>query len=212
MLVVDDHSLVREGTRTILERDPRIEVVGEAPDGETAVAMADTLAPDVVLIDIGLSGMTGLEATRRIRQDHPVIKVLALTIHDDAEYVLGMLDAGASGYLLKDVRDHELTEAVHNVGGGGAVLDPAVTASVLGRVRAQASGGPPPDVLTIRESAVLQLVADGMENREIAEWFGVSHRTVETHMTNVFAKLGVRSRTSAVMAALRLGLVAANGS
>lgn len=121
-----------------------------------------------------------------------------------------MLDAGASGYLLKDVRDHELTEAVHNV--GGAVLDPAVTASVLGRVRAQASGGPPPDVLTIRESAVLQLVADGMENREIAEWLGVSHRTVETHMTNVFAKLGVRSRTSAVMAALRLGLVAANGS
>lgn len=213
MLVVDDHPMVREGTHDILERDPDIDVVGEAADGEEAVALADALRPDVVLMDIGLPGMSGLEATRRIREAHPEINVLALTIHEDDEYVFEMLDAGAAGYLLKDVRNTELVEAVHAVGGGDVILHPGVTGAVLGRLRGAPGRAPPAsagscrEAVSARERAVLVLVADGLENREIAERLGVSARTVEAHLSHVFGKLGVHSRTAAVMAAIRLGVV-----
>lgn len=209
VLIVDDHSLVREGTRAILERDPEIEVVGEAADGEEAVRLVGALDPDVVLMDIGLPGMSGLDATRCIRRGHPKVKVLALTIHDDDEYVFAMLDAGVVGYLLKDVRNGELAQAVRAVGAGAAILHPSVTTTVLARLRA--GGDPPVGRLSSQESAVLQMVADGMGNRDIADRMGVSARTVEAHLTHVFRKLGVHSRTAAVMVAIRLAMTPADG-
>lgn len=207
VLVVDDHPLVRRGTSDILDREPAIEVVGEAADGETAVALATALAPDVVLMDVGLPRMSGLEATRAILAARPETKVLVLTIHDEDEYILEMLAAGAAGYLLKDVRDAELVAAVLTVAAGEAVLHPAVTSAVLARLRAQRADQAAVDTLTGRECAILQLVAGGMENRRIGERLGVSPRTVEVHLHQAFRKLGVHSRTEAVVAAIRLGVV-----
>jgi len=207
VLVVDDHSLVRQGTRDILERDRGIEVVGEAANGEVAISLAALLQPDVVLMDVGLPGISGLEATRVITESHPEVKVLALTIHDDEEYVLQMLAAGAAGYLLKDVRDAELIAAVHSVASGDAVLDPGVTATVLARLRVKSAPAPPLERLTARESTIMQLVARGLENREIAALLSLSPRTVEVHLRHAFRKLGARSRTEAVIKGIRLGLV-----
>ncbi|HEX2849813.1 MAG TPA: response regulator transcription factor [Acidimicrobiales bacterium] len=208
VLVVDDHSLVRQGTHDILERDPCIDVVGEAADGEEAIALVDALLPDVVLMDIGLPGMSGLDATRRIRHDHPEVNVLALTIHDDDEYVIEMLEAGAAGYLLKDVRNAELVQAVLAVGSGEVVLHPAATGAVLGRLRGRpAEGDGDAEALSCRERAVLQLVADGLDNRAIADRLDVSLRTVEAHLSHAFRKLGVHSRTGAVVTAMRLGQI-----
>lgn len=211
VVVVDDHQLVRQGTRDILERDPAIEVVGDAATGEEALTLVGSLCPDVVLMDIGLPGMSGVDATRAICAARPCVKVLALTIHGDDEYVFKMLEAGAAGYLLKDVRDRELIDAVHAVAAGAGVLDPAVTTTVLGRLRAGTAGAAEPthtaETLTCREADILRLVADGMDNREIAAGLGLSPRTVEVHLSHAFRKLGARSRTDAVMAAIRLGVV-----
>lgn len=207
VLVVDDHPLVRQGTRDILEREPGIAVVGGAATGEEAVALAEVLRPDVVMMDLGLPGMSGLEATRAIRQAHPEIKVLVLTIHDEEEYVLELLDAGAAGYLLKDVRDAELTAAVVTVAAGEAVLHPKATAVVLARLRARGNRAPDAACLSDRETAILQLVADGLENRQIGERLLLSPRTVEVHLHNAFRKLGAHSRTEAAVTAIRLGIV-----
>lgn len=207
VLVVDDHPLVRQGTRDILERDPGIAVVGEAATGEEALALAEVLRPDVVMMDLGLPGMSGLEATRAIRQSHPEIKVLVLTIHDEEEYVLELLDAGAAGYLLKDVRDAELTAAVVTVAAGEAVLHPMATAVVLARLRSRGTAAPDVPCLSGRETAILQLVAEGLENRQIGERLLLSPRTVEVHLRNAFRKLGAHSRTEAAVVAIRLGIV-----
>ena len=206
VVVVDDHALVRQGTRDILERVPDIEVVGEAADGEEALRLVDELEPDVVLIDVGLPGMSGVDATRILRRDHPAVSVVALTIHDDDEYVIGMLEAGATGYLLKDVRNAELVHAVLAVGRGESVLHPCVTAAVLGEVRAR-MGQPQPAaaVLSDREAEILELVAEGFDTRAIANTLSVSCRTVESHLSNAFRKLGVHSRAAAILAAMRVG-------
>lgn len=206
VLVVDDHTLVRRGTREILERRAEIQVVGEAADGEEGVSLTNHLRPDVVLMDLGMPGMGGVEATREIKQRWPQVNVLVLTVHDDDQYLFEAIRAGASGYLLKDVHDHELIDAVLSVAEGGAVLQPAVTRKLVAGLRMR--GGvldeaPPASPLTQRELQVLRLVARGLSNREVSDQLGLSVRTVETHLSHVYRKLGVSSRTEAAVCALR---------
>lgn len=207
VVIADDHSLVRRGTREILQQDPAIEIVGEAADGDAAVRIVADLLPDVVLVDIGMPIVNGIDVTRTIASRWPEMAVIVLTIHDDAEYVWEAIRAGASGYLLKDVADEELVKAVHTVYGGGAVLDPAVTDLLMKRVRQEEAAEPPGTALTERELQVLDLAAAGRSNRQIGEALAVSPRTVEVHMHRVFKKLGTRSRTEAVVVAARRGLL-----
>lgn len=207
ILIADDHALVREGTRRILEREADLEVVGEAADGEEAVALAERLAPDVAVIDIGMPRLNGIEATRRIKEEHPEIGVLVLTVHDDDPYVYAILEAGAAGYLLKDVRGSELVDAVRSVRAGEAVLHPAIARKVLSRFRAAGGadeGGVP---LTGREVEVLRLAARGLSNKQIGARLGLSARTVQVHLGRIFRKLRVASRTEAVIHGLRRGWI-----
>lgn len=208
IVVVDDHSVVRRGTREILEQDPHLEVVGEAADGHEAVSRVDDTQPDVVLMDIAMPEMNGIAATRTIKKRWPWVRVLILTVHDDDEFVWEAIQSGASGYLLKDVGEAELVRAVRIVASGGALLDPAVTTAVMGRVRS----GMPTAVdmtpsLTTRELDVLRLLAKGFSNRTIAERLEVSSRTVEVHVRHIFEKLDATSRTEAVVLALRRGIL-----
>jgi DNA-binding NarL/FixJ family response regulator len=195
---------VREGTRRLLEAEPDIRVVAEAGDGATAVQQAELHQPDVAIIDVAMPGMSGIEATRRIKAHLPSVAVLALTAYDDDQYVLALLDAGAAGFMLKDARAHELVEAVRAVHRGEPVLQPRVAARALRRV---VSGGtvpiasPPP--LSDREMEVLREAARGLPNKDIARHLNLSVRTVHTHLGNIFTKLGVGSRTEAVLLALR---------
>lgn len=207
ILIADDHALVREGTRQILEREDDLEVVGEAADGEEAVALADSLGPDVAIVDVGMPKINGVEATRRIKAEHPEIGVLVLTVHDDEAYVHAILEAGAAGYLLKDIRGPQLVEAVRSIGSGEAVLHPSIARKVIGRLRGEGVPGGPPAGLTERESQVLLLAARGKSNREIGAELGLSGRTVQVHLARVFRKLGVTSRTEAVIKGVRLGVI-----
>ena len=206
VVLAEDHALVRQGTRRILEDGDRIVVVGEAADGAEAVALVERHDPDVAIIDIGMPGVNGIEATRQIKATHPQVGVLALTVHDDDQYVFALLDAGAAGYLLKDVEGAELVRAVEAVHAGESVLHPAITQKVLARL-ADRSGPAQPagDPLTGREHDTLALAAQGLANKDIAAALGVSVRTVETHLSRVFAKLKVGSRTEAVLHGLRHG-------
>jgi DNA-binding NarL/FixJ family response regulator len=209
VLLADDHALVREGTRRLLEAEPDIRVVAEAGDGSSAVQQAELHHPDVAIVDVAMPGMSGIEATRRIKAHLPSVAVLALTAYDDDQYVLALLDAGAAGFMLKDARAQELVEAVRAVHRGEAVLQPRVAARALRRV---ASGGtspattPPP--LSEREMEVLREAARGLPNKDIARRLNLSVRTVHTHLGNIFTKLGVGSRTEAVLLALRRGWIA----
>lgn len=205
VLIADDHALVREGTREILEREEDLEVVGEAADGKEAVALAGRLAPDVAVLDIGMPGMNGIEATRRIKSEHPEIGVLVLTVHDDDPYVYAILEAGAAGYLLKDIRGAQLVDAVRSVRAGEGVLHPAIARKVLGRFRGSGPSGEAFQPLTDRELEVLRLAARGMSNKEIAARLDLSARTVQVHLGRIFRKLRVASRTEAVIHGLRLG-------
>lgn len=207
ILVADDHALVREGTRRILEREEDLEVVGEAADGEEAVALAGRLLPDVAVIDVGMPGMNGIEATRRIKEEHPEIGVLVLTVHDDDPYVYAILEAGAAGYLLKDVHGSELVDAVRSVRAGEAVLHPAIARKVLRRFRPAGGPGDAGARLTEREVEVLRLAARGLSNKQIGAALGLSARTVQVHLGRIFRKLGVASRTEAVIRGLRRGLI-----
>jgi DNA-binding NarL/FixJ family response regulator len=203
VLVVDDHGLHRDGTRQILEQHPDLEVVGDVASGETALALVRQLHPDVVLMDIRLPGMNGIEASRRIRKDHPDVRVLMVTAHDDEEYVRGALDAGAAGYLSKTAPGRKLVEAVRAVAAGTTVLEPAMMTRLLSEPgsRRAANG------LTDRELAVLKLLAEGLHNKQVAKRLGISMRTVERHCDNIYDKLGVGSRTEAVVWAISSKLV-----
>lgn len=205
VLIADDHALVREGTREILEREGDLEVVGEAADGEETVALAAELRPDVVVVDIGMPVLSGVEATRRIKMDHPEIGILVLTVHDDDPYVYAILEAGAAGYLLKDIHGSQLVEAVRSVRAGEGVLHPAIARKVLGRFRKSMPPGQDFEPLTKRELEVLRLAARGMSNKEIAAELDLSARTVQVHLGRVFRKLRVASRTEAVIHGLRRG-------
>lgn len=208
MILAEDHALVREGTRHLLEATGEIVVVGEAADGEEAVAIVAHHLPDVAIIDIGMPGINGVEATRQIKQNHPQVSVLVLTMHDDDQFIFAVIEAGAAGYMLKDVQGDELVAAVRALHAGESVLHPAVAHKVLARL---ASGAEEPgasgltEPLTDRELEVLRLAARGMANKEIATELGVSVRTVEAHLSHVFRKLEVGSRTEAVLFGLRQG-------
>ena len=208
VLLADDHALVREGTRRLLEAEPDLRVVADVGDGATAVAETLRLLPHVVIMDIAMPpGMNGIEATRRIKAEAPQVAVLALTAHDDEQYVLTLLDAGAAGFLLKDVRGGELVEAVRAVHRGEAALQPAIAARALRRAVSRRSPTPSTAPLSEREMEVLREAARGLPNKDIARRLNLSVRTVHTHLGNIFAKLGVGSRTEAVLLALRRGWV-----
>ncbi len=208
-MIAEDHALVREGTRQILEDQPGLEVVGEAQDGEEAVALVSRLHPDVVLMDIAMPKLNGIEATRRIKQHSPSTSVLLLTAYDDAQYIYALLDAGAAGYLLKSVRGEELVQAVRAVAEGESVLHPAIAAKVFKRYTGpgQAAAQEEIEPLSGRESEVLAMAAKGLSNKMIARELKLSDRTVQVHLSNIFGKLGVASRTEAVITALRRGLL-----
>ena len=206
VLVVDDQELVRAGLRTILESGGGIDVVGEASDGVAAIDAAARLRPDVVLMDIRMPRMDGVEATRRM----PGTRVVMLTTFDHDEYVVEALRAGASGFLVKDAPSEELLRAVHVVAAGDALLSPSVTRRMLARVAAgPATRTPPPGLsdLTERERDVLGLVARGDSNHEIATRLHVTEATVKTHVSHVLDKLGLRDRVQAVVLAYESGLV-----
>lgn len=201
VLVVDDHALHRDGTRHILEDFDDLEVVGDAATGETALALTEELQPDVVLLDIRLPGINGIETARRIREWHPKVRVLMVTAYEDDEYVRGALEAGTAGYLSKSAPARELVEALRVVAAGATVLQPALMHSLLSPTVDQPGG------LTDRELAVLQLLAEGLHNKQVATRLGISARTVERHCDNIYAKLGVGSRTEAVVRAIAAKLV-----
>ena len=204
VLVVDDHALHRDGIRQILGQQPDIQVAGEAESAELALVLVNQLHPSVVLMDIRLPGMNGIDATRRIRRDHPGTRVLVVSAYDDEEYIRGALEAGASGHLSKAAPGRQLIEAVRAVAAGGTVIEPAV----LNHLLAGTSSAPLPAAqLTERELAVLELLAHGLHNKQVATRLGISRRTVERHCDNIYDKLGVGSRTEAVVQAISAKLV-----
>ena len=209
VLLADDQRLVRSGFRMILRADPELEVVGEAGDGVEAVELAGALAPDVVLMDVRMPNLDGIEATRRITAAPDPPRVLVLTTFDLDEYVYGALRAGASGFLLKDAPEEQLGAAIRIAADGGALFSPGVTRRLIERFAASPDAGPPPDLaaLTSREVEVLRLVARGLSNAEIAGELVVSEHTVKTHVASILGKLGLRDRTQAVVAAYESGLV-----
>jgi DNA-binding NarL/FixJ family response regulator len=212
VLLVDDQALVRGGFRLILESKPGIEVVGEAADGAEAVTLATRSKPDVVLMDVRMPQLDGIAATTQILAALPRARVIILTTFDLDEYVFAALRAGASGFMLKDVRPAQLVEAVHVVAKGEALLAPTVTRRLLDRFATTLPGGaaeqPPPDLdeLTERELDVLKLVAQGLSNAELAERLVLTEATVKTHVSSVLRKLGLRDRVQAVVLAYECGL------
>jgi two-component system, NarL family, response regulator LiaR len=208
VLIADDHAVVRQGLRTFLELQHDIEVVADASDGEEAVAAALDGRPDVVLMDLVMPGVDGIEATRRILQERPDTRVIALTSFLDDDKVLPAVRAGAAGYLLKDVEPDELVRAIHTVNAGEALLHPAVTARVMRELTEGESAAAEPDGrLTAREREVLALVARGLPNKLIARELGIAEKTVKTHVSSILAKLGVSDRTQAALLAVRRGWV-----
>jgi DNA-binding NarL/FixJ family response regulator len=208
VMLADDHVLVREGTRRLLEAEPDIQVVAEAGDGISAVEQAVASQPDVLIIDVAMPGMNGIEATRQIKQQLPNVAVLALTAYDDDQYVLALLNAGAAGFLLKDVRGQVLMTAVRSVHRGEAVLQPAIAVRALRQASTHRSPTVSMPPLSDREMEVLREAARGLPNKDIARRLNLSVRTIHTHLGNIFAKLGVGSRTEAVLLALRRGWIA----
>jgi len=202
VLVVDDHPVVRDGLRGVLDAEPDMQVVGEAAHGAEALARIPDAAPDVVLMDLRMPVMGGVEAIAALRAAAPGVRVLVLTTFDTDRDVLPAVEAGATGYLLKDTPRDELLRAVRAAHRGEAVLSPAVAGRLMGQVRR-----PAPDALSAREIEVLRLVAAGSTNREAARALFISEATVKTHLLHVYAKLEVRDRASAVAAGYRLGLL-----
>jgi len=209
VLLADDQALVRAGFRMILKAEAGIEVAGEAGDGAEAVALTRELAPDVVLMDVRMPVMDGIEATRRIVDGEGAPRVLVLTTFDLDEYVYEALRAGASGFLLKDAPEEQLVAGISIVAGGGSLFAPAVTRRLIERFAGSRPTKPPPgfDELTPRELEVLGLIARGLSNAEIAETLVVSEHTVKTHVARILMKLDLRDRVQAVVLAYEAGIV-----
>ncbi len=203
ILIADDHAVVRQGLRMFLSLDPDFEIVGEAADGAQAVALAQRLKPDVILMDLLMPVMDGIAATAAIRREQPDSEVIALTsVLEDAS-VIGAVRAGAIGYLLKDANADELCRAIRAAAAGQVQLSPKAAERLMREVRAPES----PETLTEREIEVLRLLAQGQANKEIARTLNIGEKTVKTHVSHILAKLGVPSRTQAALHAARIGLV-----
>ena len=207
VLVVDDHAVVRQGLRTFLELQEDIEVVGEAGDGEQALAAATELEPDVILMDLVMPRLDGVRAIERLRELAPATRVIVLTSFLDEDKVLPAVRAGAAGYLLKDVQPAELVRAIRMVDQGEALLHPAVAARVLRELSGDGARAERHEQLSARELEVLALLARGRANKAIAFELGVAEKTVKTHVGNILAKLGLSDRTQAALYAVREGLV-----
>lgn len=205
-MLADDHVVVREGTRRILEDEGDLKVVGETGDGAEAVRLVRELKPDVAIVDVAMPKMNGIEASRHIKRESPDTAVLILSAYDDDEYVAAFLEAGASGYLLKNVPGSVLVDAVRSVSAGESVLHPTVTRKVLDQYAAL-SARRPEDDLTEREKEVLRLAGLGLSNRDIGNRLFISMRTVQSHLNRIFHKLQVTSRTEAVTEGLRKGIL-----
>jgi DNA-binding NarL/FixJ family response regulator len=204
LLLVDDHAVVREGLRSLLGSDQRFEVVGEAADGMTALTAVERLQPDVVIVDVSLPGMNGTQVTRRLKTMQPDVRLLALTVHEEGGYLRSLMDAGASGYVLKRSAASELLRAVEVVGEGGTYLDSSIATQLVGKLSrkpAQTATA----ALSEREQEVVKLVAHGYSNKEIAGKLDVSVKTVETYRYRAIEKLGLRSRADLVRYALDQG-------
>jgi len=212
LMIVDDQKLMREGLRTLLELEGGFEVVAEAGDGQAALDAYAELQPDVVLMDIRMPGMDGVEATRRLREKWSDARVIILTTFNDDAYVFEALRVGALGYLLKDLSGHELANAVQTVANGGVLIDPSVARKVVAEFARLTPSARPindglPDPLTERELNVLRLLAEGMSNREIGNKLSLTEGTVKNYVTNVLQKIGARDRTQAALRGRELGLI-----
>jgi len=207
ILLADDHIILRHGTRQLLEHESDMVVVGEASDGAESVELVSKLKPDIVIIDVAMPGMNGIEATKKIKEILPGTKILVLTGYDYDEYIFSLLEIGAAGYLLKDVSGDELVGAVRAVYNGEPVLHPTVMRKLMDRCK---TVNPQPketqyDVLSEREMEVLKLAVSGKSNKDIAESLNISLRTVQAHMRSIFNKIGVGSRSEAIVCGLKKG-------
>jgi len=207
VVLCDDHAIVREGTRRLLEEEPDIEVVAEASDGVQAIEMVKKFSPHVVAMDVSMPRMNGIEATKKIKEISPKTFVLALTAYDDFAYVSRLLENGASGYILKSARSEELIQAIRAAALGESVLDPVVAKEIFARIARHIPKDTPEILLTEKECVVLKFAAKGLSNKEIAFELGVSPRTIQSHLASIFSKLGVNSRTQAVIFALKKGFI-----
>jgi two-component system response regulator NreC len=212
ILLADDHAILRDGIRALLSDETDLNVVGEAENGRQALEQARALRPDIVIMDIGMPLLSGLEATTQIRRDVPEARVLILTMHQNEEYLAHVLAAGASGYVLKDVAGRELVSAIRQVAGGEAFFSPSMTKTLtslyLHSLEAERTHDPYDD-LTIREREVLQLVAEGFTNHQIAEMLKLSIKTVKTHRLHLMQKLDLHDRTELVKYAFQKGIITA---
>jgi DNA-binding NarL/FixJ family response regulator len=210
VLIADDHAIVREGVRALLALSEDITVVGEAANGLEAIALARSLSPDVILMDIAMPGLGGLEATIEIRKDNPQARILVLTQYEDREYIRRFLKAGVSGYVLKKAAGSELTSAIRAVNRGGLVLDPDVAREAMREQAGSAAPGQaanPYDTLTDREKQVLKLVAEGHSNKEVAGLLDISVKTAMSHREHIMQKLDLHSRTDLIRFALQQGVI-----
>lgn len=209
VVIADDHELFRQGTRNLIENEEDIEVVGEAVNGKEAIEMVEKLKPDIVLMDISMPEVNGIEATKRIKIIRPSTAVIILTAYDNDKYISALLEAGAAGYLLKNVRGTELINAIRSVFTGESVLHPVIAQKVLSRFASDKGKHEPVQDIEIseRELEILKLAAKGMSNQDIADSVFVSRRTVQTHLANIFRKMDVSSRTEAVLRSIKTGLL-----
>ena len=210
ILVADDHPLLREALCQAFSKQRDMQVVGSAGDGEEAVNLVSQLKPDVVVMDIVMPKLNGIEASKQIKKIAPNIAVVVLSAHDDADYVLGLLEAGAAGYLLKSARGQDLVDAIRAIRAGESVLHPSIIEKLLRRAILKSEGAAEPkirELLSDRETEILKLLTTGMSNKHIAEKLFLSLRTVKAHISNIFNKMNVASRSEALVEALRVGLI-----
>jgi len=213
VFLAEDHAVVREGLREVISREPDMDVVGEAGDGEETVRLVRELKPAVVLMDIAMPGLNGIEATRRIKEELPKTCVLVLSAYDNPEFVSAVIEAKAAGYLLKNVRGQELVNAIRTAHAGESVLHPDIARAVFARLRPLETRPPQErtELLSERELQVVQKGVEGLSNKQIAVALSIGPRTVQTHWRNIFDKLGVSSRTEAIVSCLRKGWLTLKG-
>jgi len=205
ILLAEDHVVVREGIKELIQHEEDMEVLGEASNGEEAIQMTTELDPDVVIMDIAMPKMNGIEATKQIKKEHPSVGVLILTAYDNEEFIFAIIEAKATGYMLKNVRGQELLNAIRAVYAGDSVLHPAITKKVFKHIQTEKKDTTlkSKKIISVRELQVVNLGSQGLANKEIADELALSDRTIQTHWRNIFVKLGVNSRIEAIMYCLK---------